>query len=98
MRSWRAASAGLVKSMVRMGSCSMHCHGLRIDVHAVDVIQQDALAFGDGQPPVAAGGLVQPRGAASGPLLPAQRDCIQDSYIGQVGGAVAPVFGVARFG
>ncbi len=35
-----------------------HLHGLRVDVHAVDVRRQDALPLGRGQPPLAARGLV----------------------------------------
>ena len=35
-----------------------HFHGLRVDVHAVDVRRQDALPLGRGQPPLAARGLV----------------------------------------
>ena len=33
--------------------------GLRVDVHAVDVVEQDALSLGGGQPPVAAAALVE---------------------------------------
>ena len=41
-------------------------HRLRVKVHAVDVVQQDAFAFGDGEPP-AAGSLHEHGPAAFGP-------------------------------
>jgi len=45
-----------------------HLHRLRVDVHAVDVIQQDALALADGQPPLPAAVLIEPGVASRRPL------------------------------
>ena len=46
-----------------------HLHRLRVDVHAVDVVEQDALALGGGQPPLAATAWLQRRGGGLGPFL-----------------------------
>ncbi len=43
--------------------------GLRVNVHAVEVVQEDAFAFGGGQPPAAALRLVQDGVLARRPLL-----------------------------
>ena len=46
-----------------------HLDGLGIDIHAVDVLQQNALALGGGEPPDTLLRLVQGGRAASGPFL-----------------------------